>query len=132
MGIVEILAGLVHGKSGRDGVWDFLGKRSADKARLELERTRNDGTQKVIPLLPPGTVLIEGGPDWFREIRIPEALPPGTPLNAITSRSPIPPLPAPRNELEAAPPTERRRRQTIPADEETRRGPRSSASNNCG
>jgi hypothetical protein len=56
-------------------------------------------------LLKPGMVLIEGGPDWFREIRMPEALSPGMPpaLTAATSQPPGPPLPAPWNELEAAP-----------------------------
>lgn len=104
MGIIEILAGLFRGKPGKDGMWDFLGKRSADKRQVELEKARSDGTQKLVHLLPPGAVLIEGGPDWFREIRMPEALPPpSAPLNAVTSQPPVPPLPAPRNELEAAP-----------------------------
>jgi hypothetical protein len=101
--IIELLAGLFRGKPGKDGLWDFLGKRSADKSRVQLEKARNDGTQELIPLLQPGMVLTEGGPDWFREIRMPEARPPGAPLNAATSRPPVPLLPAPRNELEAAP-----------------------------
>ena len=103
MGIVELLTGLFRGKPGKDGMWDFLGKRSADKSRVELEKARSDGTQELIPLLKPGMVLIEGGPDWFREIRMPEALPPNTPPDAVTFQPPVPPLPAPRNELEAAP-----------------------------
>jgi len=101
MGIIEILAGLFRGKPGRDGMWDFLGKRSADKGRVELEKARNDGTQKLIALLQPGMVLIEGGSDYFREIRMPEAPPPGTLLNTVISRPPIPPLPA--DELAPAP-----------------------------
>ena len=109
MGIVEILAGLFRGRPGKDGIWDFLGKRSADKSRVELERAHNDGTRELIPLLKPGMVLIEGGPDWFREIRVPEALPPGMLLTTVTSPPEIPPLPADelesasRNELEPAP-----------------------------
>ncbi len=101
---MEILAGLFRGRSGKDGIWDFLGKRSADKSRVELERARNDGTRELIPLLKPGTVVIEGGPDWFREIRVPEELLPGMLLTTVTS----PPLPADeleparRNELEPA------------------------------
>jgi len=51
-------------------------------------------------------VLIEGGDAWFREIRMPEALPSGVLLTTVTSLPMIPPLPAdelepaPRNELE--------------------------------
>ena len=106
MGIVELLAGLFRGKPGKDGMWDFLGKRSADKSRIEMEKARNDGTRDLIPLLKPGMVLIEGGADWFREIRMPEALKPGIPPNAVTIRPPVPPVPKPRNELEAAPQNE--------------------------
>jgi len=108
MGIKEILLGLFHGKSGKDGIWDFLGKRSADKSRVELERVRNDGTQKLIPLLKPGMVLTEGGPDWFREIRAPEPRPPGMLLTTVTYPAETPLLPADEletttgNELEAA------------------------------
>jgi hypothetical protein len=67
VGIIEILASLFRGKPGKNGMWDFLGKRSADKSRVELEKARNEGTQKLIPLLKPGMVLIEDGPDWFAE-----------------------------------------------------------------
>jgi hypothetical protein len=84
-------------------MWDFLGKRSEAKRRVELEQERNKGTLEAIQSLKPGMVLIEGGPDWFREIRASEAVPPGTPLNALTSRPPVPTLPVPRNELETAP-----------------------------
>ena len=59
-----------------DDIWDYLGKRSAVKSRVQLEKARNDGTQKLISLLGPGMVLTEGGHDWHREIRVPEALPP--------------------------------------------------------
>jgi hypothetical protein len=112
MGIIQILTGLLHGKSGKDGMWDFAGKRSTVRARVELERVRNEGTQKLIRSLPPGTVVIEGGPGWSREIRMPETLPPGTSLGTATPCPPIPPLPAdelalPRNELE--PPRQQRR-----------------------
>jgi hypothetical protein len=56
-----------------DDMWNYLGKRAANKSRVRLEKARNDGT--LIPLLQPGTVLTEGGPDWHREIRLPEAPP---------------------------------------------------------
>jgi hypothetical protein len=109
MGIKEILVGLfLRGKPGKDGIWDYLGKRSADKNRVDLEKVRNDGTQKLVPLLKPGMVVTEGGPDWHREIRMPEALPSAMLLTAVMSQPPTPPLPAdeldsaPQNELEPA------------------------------
>lgn len=109
MGIKEILVGLfLRGKPGKDGIWDYLGNRSADKSRVELEKVRNDGTQKLIPLLKPGMVLTEGGPGWHREIRIPEALPSAMLLTAVMPQPTAPPLPvgevdpAPRDELEPA------------------------------
>jgi hypothetical protein len=104
MGVLEILAGLFRHKPPRDGMWDFLAKRSADKSRVELERTRSDATQKLVPLLRPGMVLIESGPDWSREIRVPDATPPGMPLNTIdiTPQPSIPPPSRPA-ELEPAP-----------------------------
>lgn len=103
MGIIELLAGLFRGKPGKDGLWDFLGKWAISRTQVKLEQVHNDGTQKLIPLLQPGTVVIERGRGWTREIRMPEARPPGAPLNAATSQPPVPLLPAPRNELEAAP-----------------------------
>jgi hypothetical protein len=109
MGIKEILVGLfLRGKPGKDGIWDYLGKRSADRSRVELEKVRNDGTQKLLPLLKPGMVLTEGGPDWYREIRMPETLPPAMLLTTVMPQPSAPPLPAaeldpaPRNELDLA------------------------------
>jgi len=101
MGVIEILAALFRGKPGRDGMWDFLGKRAEAKYRVGLEQERNDGTQKLIPLLQPGMVVIERGHDWTREIRMPEAPLPGTLLNTVISQPAIPPLPA--DELAPAP-----------------------------
>ena len=48
-----------------------------------------------------GIVLVEGGPDWYREIRMPEVSRPAAVLNTVVSQSPIPPLPA--DELSPAP-----------------------------
>ena len=61
--------GLFCPRSDKDGIWDFLGKRTAAKYRVELEKERNEGTQRAIQLLTPGMVLREGGPDWTREIQ---------------------------------------------------------------
>lgn len=99
-----------------DDIWDYLGKRSAARNRVQLEKVRNDATQKLIPLLRPGMVLAEGGPDWHREIRVPEALPPTTHLTDVTPQ-PLPAdelQPAPRSELEPPARNERdlARRQT--------------------
>jgi hypothetical protein len=107
MGIKDILVGLFRGKSGKDGIWDFLGKRAAGKSRVELELIRNEGTQKLIPLLKPGMVVIERGRDWTREIRMPDAVQSGmritavTPPSVITSLTPAElELPSPVPELE--------------------------------
>lgn len=94
MGIVEILAGLFHRKPGRDGMWDFLGKWVTCKTQVKLEQIHNDGTQKLIPSLQPGTVVIERGRGWTREIRVSESSRPATELNTVISQSSIPPLPA--------------------------------------
>jgi hypothetical protein len=81
--ITKILMGLfLRGKTGKDGIWDYLGKRSADRSRVELEKARNDGTQKLLPLLEPGTVLTEGGPDWKRS-RLPSCLPMSCPSRQL-------------------------------------------------
>jgi hypothetical protein len=94
MGIIEVLAGLFNGKPGRDGMWDFLGKWAVSRTQVKLEQVHNDGTQKLIPLLQPGTVVIERGRGWTREIRVPEVSRPTTVLNTVISQSLIPPLPA--------------------------------------
>lgn len=73
MSVKAIMMSLFRGQSGRDGVWDFLGKRAEGKSRLELERARNEGTQQAIPILPHGAVLREGGQGWVREIWMPGA-----------------------------------------------------------
>ncbi|HET9970380.1 MAG TPA: hypothetical protein VFQ68_19255 [Streptosporangiaceae bacterium] len=106
MGIKEILVGLFHGRSGKDGIWDFLGKWATGRSQVKLEQVHNDGTQKLIPLLEPGTVVIERGRGWSREIRVPERSQSGVLLTAVTSLPTTPPLPAGelgparRNELE--------------------------------
>jgi|HubBroStandDraft_5_1064220.scaffolds.fasta_scaffold33217_3 hypothetical protein len=94
MGIIQVLTGILHGKPGKDGMWDFAGKRSAVRARVALEKVRNEGTQELIRLLPPGTVLTEGGPGWFREIHMSETLPPGMAVGTTVLRSAIARLPA--------------------------------------
>jgi hypothetical protein len=117
MGIIQILTALLHGKPGKDGMWDFAGKRSTVKARVELERVRNEGTQRLVHSLPPGAVLIEGGPGWFREIHMPETVPPCTPFSTSAApRPPIPPLPAdelePLSRNELVPPAQQRQGST--------------------
>jgi hypothetical protein len=109
MGIKEILMGLFCPRSGKDGIWDFLGKRTAAKYRVELEKERDEGTQRAIELLKPGMVLREGGPDWTREISMSGTFPSGmlfttvTPsFTTVTPPSTVPSL-AP-SELEPPPP----------------------------
>ena len=103
--ITRILSSLfLRGSRGNDGFWDYLGKRSANRSRLELEKIRNDGTQKLLPLLGPGATLIEGGADWHREIRTPAALSPAVVFAGVIADPPIPPTPAGhlQSELEPA------------------------------
>lgn len=69
--IKAILMGLFCGKSGKGGIWDYLGKRAESRSRVDLEEVRNKGTREAIQSLVPGMVLREGGPDWVREIRAP-------------------------------------------------------------
>jgi hypothetical protein len=90
MGIKGILVGLgLFGpRPGRDGPWDYLSKRSAHKHDVELERVRNDGTQKAIQLLQPGMTLREGGMGWSREVTRPAAEPS---VLFTTVASPLPP-----------------------------------------
>jgi hypothetical protein len=73
MGVKGILISLFRGSSGKDGIWDFLGKRAEGMARVDLEDVRNQGTREAIQLLMPGMVLRESGPDWSREISMPDA-----------------------------------------------------------
>lgn len=100
--------GLFCPRSDKDGIWDFLGKRNAAKYGVELEKERNEGTQRAIQMLQPGMVLREGGPDWSREISMPGRLPSGmlfttvTPsFTTVTPPSAVPPLASP--ELESPP-----------------------------
>jgi hypothetical protein len=106
MVIREILSCLFGAKGGRDGVWDFLGKRAAGKDRVALEQERNLGTERSMALIRPGMIIREGGPDFWREITMlpnepgvivaPMTSPPEEGARAI----PHPPAPA---EVEASP-----------------------------
>jgi hypothetical protein len=73
MDVKAIIMSLFRGKSGDDGVWDFLSKRAAGKSRVSLEQLRNEGTREAIRILPRGAVLREGGQEWVREIWMPGA-----------------------------------------------------------
>lgn len=99
------------------------------QSQVELEKARSDGTQKLVHLLPPGAVLIEGGPDWFREIHMPESPPLNTtPAPGRRSRY----LPASLNRHPGTSwklqPGKRRILQMIPADEDAV----TPATNDCG
>lgn len=122
MGVVEIFACmLLRRKPEYGSIWDYLGKRSADKSRVELEKTRNDGTQRLVSLLKPGMVLTEGGPDWHREIRMPGVTSPATLLTTVTPEPPAPPpvadelQPALQNEL-ILPPKDQAGRLDLPGN----------------
>ena len=95
-------------------MWDFLSKRAAGKNQVELERAagknrldleeaRNKGTQMAIRALPAGGVLCEGGPDWSREIRIPDQ-PPAAVISIRATGPTIGPPGIPQIELPAGQP----------------------------
>jgi hypothetical protein len=104
MGLKVMLMSLFHGKPGRDGVWDFLGKRAVSKSRIELEKIRNKGTQEAIRALRPGGLLREGGSEWSREIRMPDAPPPPTAISVAA----IPPTIRPPADPQLDPPAGQR------------------------
>lgn len=96
MGIRGILMSLFRAQPGRDGMWDFLGKRAVGRAkvdrervdgqnRVELAKVQNKGTQEVIRLLQAGGGTVrEKGPDWSREIRMP-GQPPSPAVISVTA-----------------------------------------------
>jgi hypothetical protein len=110
MGLRWILMRLLRAQSGRDGMWDFLGKRAAARAevdrelvdgqnRVGLAEVQNKGTQEMIRLLQGGGGTVrEEGPDWSREIHMP-AQPPSPDVSGATAVAPaISPSRAPQIE----------------------------------
>lgn len=83
MSIKAILMALFGASTGKDGMWDFLGKRGADKSRIEREKQWHEGTLLLIKALKPGMVLRESGPDWTREIIMPGAALSGVLVTAV-------------------------------------------------
>lgn len=110
MGLRWILASLLRPQSGRDGVWDFLGKRAAGRAevdrervdgqnRVELAEVQSKGTQEVIRLLQAGGGTVrEQGPDWSREVRMPGQPPSPAVISVTAVRPAIRPSGAPQIE----------------------------------
>jgi hypothetical protein len=72
LGVKEILISPFRGKSGRDGILGFLGKRAADKIRVELGEVRNKWMQEAIRARQPGAMFREVEQDYSREIRMPD------------------------------------------------------------
>jgi hypothetical protein len=72
LGVKEILISPFRGKSGRDGILGFLGKRAAGKIRLEVGKVRNKRLQEAIRARQPGGMFLEVEPDYSREIRMPD------------------------------------------------------------
>lgn len=86
MGIGGIVMSLLIRRTGRDGLWDFLGKREACRNRVKLEEARNRGTQEAIRALRrTGGVLREEGSCWSREIRL-SLSPPSDAVRATNPR----------------------------------------------
>ncbi|MFJ2407457.1 hypothetical protein ACIOUE_39915 [Streptomyces xanthochromogenes] len=60
MGVMAVIGGILR----RCGsLWTFLTERVNARKEVELERERNLATAMVIPLLPPGTDLLETEPN---------------------------------------------------------------------
>lgn len=114
MSFKAIMMGLFGTRAHNEGLWGFLAKRSADKCRVELERTRNAGTQSAILSLRSGMVLREGGPDWSREIIAPGGAEPGVLPTAVASPLPVV-SPAPATSSGELP----RLQQAVPASQKT-------------
>ena len=55
------------------GLWDYLTSKARNKSKIELERTRTEGTKQLIDHLPYGAVLREGTAGGWREIQMPDA-----------------------------------------------------------
>ena len=91
--IKGILMALFRMNPSKDGIWDYLGKRTEAKSRIELERVRNKGTLEAIQSLMPGMVLREGGSSWAREIHAPGAAP------SVLFTTSVPALPIAPGEL---------------------------------
>src|SRR2546430_15295324 len=63
------------------GLWNYLASKARDKSKIELEKTRTEGTKQLLDHLPYGAVLREGTADCWREIQMPDA--PQSPLLII-------------------------------------------------
>jgi len=67
------------------GMWAYLASKARDKSRIELERTRTEGTRQILDRLPYGAVIREGTADGWREIQMPDA--PQSPLFLIPTEN---------------------------------------------
>jgi hypothetical protein len=106
MGVKGILMSFFAKRNDKYGIWYFLARRADGESRVKLERERNKGTQEAIRSLPPGSTLREGGPDWSREISVPDVRASSTATSTATviSVTPIPPETAGQEHAEIDPP----------------------------
>lgn len=75
MNITGALLGVLGQQSTREGLWDFLGRRSVAANRVRLEEVRVRGAVEIINALrDTGGVFSEGGKSWSRDIRVPSPM----------------------------------------------------------
>jgi hypothetical protein len=60
----------------RGGLFAYLTSRDQNRAKIQLEKTRQESTASLIRQLPNGAVFRDGTTDSWREIWMPPALPP--------------------------------------------------------
>jgi hypothetical protein len=106
MSILGALAGIFRRGETSVGIWGFFSKLADGRARIALERARNEGTQRAIELMSPGMELREGSPNWIREIRMPLAAAPAVLIAGMPTKSPPPAEPTAISHTVPEPPAE--------------------------
>jgi hypothetical protein len=67
---MNFLFELISRRGGRDGLWDYLGRRAAWMGQVELEKARNEGAVQIINAIQGCSVMIRrSGPYGSLEIR---------------------------------------------------------------
>jgi len=73
-----MLSWLLQCLTPRSGLFAYLTSRDQNRAKIKLEKTRQESTATLIRQLPNGAVFRDGTTDSWREIWMPPATPPST------------------------------------------------------